>query len=77
MNELDFYSTKELIDEIAKRHTFAGIIFHSMKEARTNQNLVHEGWDIRYGNLTELQVSEILQTAVEHFNQLAENEVQE
>lgn len=72
MNDLEYYSTKELIEEISKRHTFAGVILHSFKEARTNQNLVHEGWDITYSNLTEEQVSELLSDAVKHFKQLAQ-----
>lgn len=74
MNDLDYFSTKELIQEITKRHTFAGVIFHSQKEAKIQQDLVHEGWDIFYGNLTEIQVSELMEVAADHFKQLADNQ---
>jgi hypothetical protein len=74
MNDLDYFSTKELIQELSKRHTFAGVVFHSNKEAKTNQNLVHEGWDIIYCNLTEIQVSELMEVAADHFKQLADNQ---
>jgi len=74
MNELEYYTTKELIEEITQRNTFVGIILHSFKEAKNKQNPVHEGWDISYNNISEKQSAELLQKTVEHFNQLAENE---
>jgi hypothetical protein len=74
MNILDYCTTKELIEEIVQRQTFAGVILHSLQEAKGEQSLVHKGWDISYRNLPESQVAELLQLAVEHFKQLAENE---
>lgn len=73
MNDLDYYTTPELIDYINNRNTFAGIIFYS--EAR-NRN-PNGKWDITYRNITEEQASELLQNAAEHFKQLAGNDMQE
>lgn len=33
-NELELYSTKELINELLRRTTFQGVIIHSRDEAR-------------------------------------------
>lgn len=73
--DLEFFTTAELIDELAKRTTFAGIIIHSEKEAKNcNAVTIHQNWDITYSKLTNQQVAELLEDAVAHFRQLAEAE---
>ena len=76
MNELALYTSTELIDELAKRATFAGIIIRSDKELKTHLTL-HQNWDITYSKLSAAQVHELLQDTVEHFRQLAETEANE
>ena len=34
-NDLELYSTKDLIDELLRRSTFQGVIVHSRDEAKT------------------------------------------
>lgn len=71
--ELEFCTTEELVDEIAKRTTFAGIILRSHKEAKNcSEVTIHQNWDITYSRLSAQQVADLLEDAVAHFRQLAE-----
>jgi hypothetical protein len=72
--ELEFYTTEELVDEIAKRTTFAGIILRSHKEVKNCSVTIHQNWDITYSKLTNQQVADLLEDAVAHFQQLAESD---
>lgn len=73
--DVEFYTSSELIDELAKRSTFAGIVIRSEQEVKNNETpTIHQNWDITYAKLTAQQVCELLQDAVEHFRQLAEAE---
>lgn len=71
--DISLCTSTELIEELAKRSTFAGIVIRSEKEVK-GEFTVHKNWDITYCQLTAKQVHEILQDAVEHFRQLAETE---
>jgi len=74
--EIDFCTSAELVDELSKRSTFAGVVFRSENEVRTNENLtIYQKWDITYAKLSAKQVCELLEDAVKHFRQLAENEL--
>jgi hypothetical protein len=73
--DIEFFTTPELIDELARRTTFAGIIIRSEKEAKNCDGVtIHQNWDITYSKLTNEQVADLLEDAVAHFRQLAEAE---
>lgn len=73
--DVELCTTNELIDELGKRTTFAGIIIHSGKEAKNcNTVTIHQNWDITYSKLSNQQVAELLEDAVAHFRELAEAE---
>lgn len=73
--ELEFCTTEELVDELTKRTTFAGIVIRSENEARGSEIAIHQNWDITYSNgFSNKQVAELLEDAVGHFHQLAEGE---
>lgn len=72
MSELTFSTSKELVEELTTRSTFAGIVIHSDKEIRSDVGeLIDKNWDITYSRLTARQVYDILKDAAEHFNELA------
>lgn len=75
--DISFYTSSELIDELAKRTTFAGIIIRSEKEVKNCEPIIHQNWDITYAKLSAQQVCELLQDAVEHFRELSEAESNE
>lgn len=76
--DIDFYTSSELIDEVAKRSTFAGIVIRSEKEVKNCESpMIYQNWDITYAKLTAQQACELLQDTVEHFRQLAEAESNE
>lgn len=70
--DLSFYTSNELIEELAKRATFAGIIIHSQNEVKNSEVTIHQNWDITYCKLSEQQVADLLQDTVIHFQELAE-----
>ena len=73
--DIEFCTTEELVDEFAKRITFAGIIIRSEKEAKNCEAVtIHQNWDITYSKLSNQQVAELLEDAVEHFRELAATE---
>lgn len=73
--DLDFYTTDELIDELTRRTTFAGIVIRSTIEPKSEKIVVHQNWDITYSNaFSEKQVAELLEDVVGHFHHLAEGE---
>lgn len=71
MEELSFYTTEDLVNELRGRATFAGIIFTSDGDVLNNM-IKHDNWHIFYPGLTEEQVHDILVDAVEHFKGLME-----
>jgi hypothetical protein len=72
--DVSFYATTELIDELTKRSTFAGIVIYSEKESR-GEITVHQNWNIAYSNgFANQQVANLLEDVVVHFRQLAEME---
>ena len=73
MYDISLYTSTELIEELAKRSTFAGVLIQSDKEIK-GEVTIHQNWDITYCQLSAKQVYELLQDAVEHFRQLAETE---
>jgi hypothetical protein len=76
MSDISFYTSSELVDELVKRVTFAGVIIRSETEVKSDET-VHNNWDITYAKLSAQQVHDLLQDAVEHFRQLAEAELNE
>ena len=73
--DLELCSTDELVNELTRRTTFAGIIIHSEKECRGKEITIHQNWDITYSNgFSNRKVAELLEDAVAHFHQLAEGE---
>ena len=72
--DISFYTTTELIDELTKRSTFAGIVIHSEKEPRS-EITIHQNWNITYSNgFSNQQVAGLMEDVVAHFRQLAETE---
>ncbi|NIQ15287.1 MAG: hypothetical protein GTO02_13105 [Candidatus Dadabacteria bacterium] len=72
---IEFYTTEELVNELANRTTFVGIIIRSEKEAKhSGPAIIHQNWDITYSRLTNSQCAELLGDAVEHFHDLAAKE---
>jgi hypothetical protein len=65
---MDFYTTKELIEEISKRSTFAGIIIQ--KEIKNNPPDVNQTWDITYCNLSPDDAHKLLERTTQHFSGL-------
>lgn len=51
---LEFYTNEELIDELKKRETFAGLIVYSPKNVKKADE--HEEWCLAVRNLTPEQV---------------------
>jgi hypothetical protein len=73
--DIELCSNDELVDELVRRTSFAGIIIRSVKEGKGEQITIHQNWDITYSNGFENQeVANLLEDAVAHFRQLAENE---
>ncbi len=76
MSDLEYFTSVELIEELAKRNTFAGIIIRSIEEVK-GPYTINKNWDITYVQLTTHQAHDVLQDATEHFKQLAETEENE
>lgn len=73
--DLEFYTTDELIEELTKRTTFAGIVIRSEIEPKSERITVHQNWDVTYSAaLSEKQIAGLLEDAVGHFHHLAEGE---
>lgn len=70
--DLSFCTTQELLEEVSRRATFAGIIVQATVEAK-NFPTEFNNWEITYANLTETQAKELLEDAAEHFRELATN----
>lgn len=70
---MEFYTTTELIDELAKRPLFAGLVIQANKELK-NTIPVHKKWDITHCNMSAKQIYDLLEFVREHFRQLAEKE---
>lgn len=71
---LEFFTCEELIEELAKRQTFAGIIFKSNKELKNNTDLSNQIWEITYCNLTEEESADLLRDSVNHFENMLKEE---
>jgi hypothetical protein len=73
--DIELCTTAELIEELGKRTTFAGVVIRSEKEAKNcDEVTIHQNWDITYSKLSNEQVANLLEDAVAHFRQLAEAE---
>lgn len=48
--ELDLFSTQELIDEIVKRSTFQGIIIHAVDDAKSREWEGERVFRLRFNN---------------------------
>lgn len=64
---LAFYTTEQLIKELARRTTFAGIIIHSPREVK-EINAEHQNWDLDFQNLSLEQIHTILSEITEQIN---------
>lgn len=72
--DLAFYTNEQLIDELTRRTTFAGIVISSEKDVK-GKIVMHHNWNIQYSNgFKESQVAELFEDCVTHFHKLAENE---
>ena len=60
--ELEFASNEQLIKELMKRQTFAGVVVCSRKERKDRE--VHDNWDV-YSCLNVEQTKLILEHALE------------
>lgn len=62
MNELEFYTIDELLDEILKRPTFCGIVIHTKDEIKNNIKAKELDFLVKYNttNLSEKEVIGIL-----------------
>ena len=67
---LEFATNDELIKELMKRTTFAGVVVCSRKEKRDNE--VHDNWDV-YSSLNLGQTKIILEHALEQTETHGEN----
>ncbi len=72
--DIELFTNEELITELTRRITFAGIVISSEHEAK-GKIVIHQNWNIQYSNgFKESQVAELLEDCVTHFRELAENE---
>jgi hypothetical protein len=67
---MELYTTKEIIEELSKRTTFAGIIIQSRKELKNDNPEIHGTWDITYCNLTPDNALKLLERTTQHFSGL-------
>ncbi len=75
--DISYYTSPELIEELTKRTTFAGIVIRSENEVRNDDGVtIHQNWDITYSKLSAKQVYDLLLDAVEHFRELSEAEAE-
>lgn len=73
--DIELFTTDELIEELTRRSSFAGIVIRSTVEPKGGPIVVHQNWDITYSNeFSNSQVADIFEDAVDHFRQLADTE---
>lgn len=58
--ELEFATNKELIKELLKRATFAGIIVSTSKEIENN-NMTLDEWEFVCKNITPIHAKQLLE----------------
>ena len=54
-NDLEFYSTQELIDELMRRATFQGVVVHARDEAKTRSWTGERTFSVRFNSNLEHQ----------------------
>lgn len=68
---LELYTTKELIEELVNRQTFAGVIIKSEKEVRNDNEPLNE-WEIFAKNLSKEDVKNLLNFISHDINMIEE-----
>jgi hypothetical protein len=69
--DLSYYTSTELVEELAKRQTFVGVIIHSQSESKGQPITIHENWEITYSKLSAEQTYELMLNCTEHFKEIA------
>jgi len=69
-SELDFFTTRELIDELMRRKTFLGVVVHSEQELRSPHWTGEKIFKVHLNeNLDAAQASRLLDIVAEHMDQ--------
>lgn len=72
MNELELFTSEELIEELLNRNTFAGIIIKSAKELKNPNNPILN-WEIFVRNISTNDTKTILSIISDNIPEEEEN----
>jgi hypothetical protein len=68
-NELDFFTTQQLIAELMRRPTFMGVIVHSAEESKGQQQPVEQVFKVHFNeNLDVHCASRLLDSVAEYMS---------
>lgn len=62
MNPLEYHTSEELVAELMRRNTFAGIVIRSTEEVKKDINLL-QGWQVSWKGINLEQLSILLKAA--------------
>ena len=67
-SDLAFYTTQELIDELLRRKTFAGVVIRSEQEYRCNNRGEKRIFKAYHKNLSAAEVGQLLDAVVQQLD---------
>ena len=69
-SELDFFTTKELVDELMRRKTFLGVVVHSGDDMKSKEWSGETTFKVHFNsNLNTAQASHLLETVAQFLEQ--------